>query len=276
MLLAVALAYERLHRDAAAIEYYEVFLERSRPHEAALSEKWRRRQEYVRRTVERLQTGVMATRGRLSVATSPPGAAIFVDGARAGVEGAAVAPFAVFAKPGTHNVMARLDGFEDAELTVSVSANRFQPVWIEMREHSQPAEPSAPRGEVPAALRETAPAPQSGGSEPLPWVLIGTGSALAVASAGLVVGVAETARQQRGLVSGEAARWDALEDRRVAMLVSSVALGAGGLALLGVGIHCAVGGCGGGADEREAEAELLGLGVRPVNRGVVAGAVVAF
>ncbi len=52
MLLAVALAYERLHRDAAAIEYYEVFLERSRPHEAALSEKWRRRQEYVRRTVE--------------------------------------------------------------------------------------------------------------------------------------------------------------------------------------------------------------------------------
>lgn len=276
MQLAVALAYERMRRTAAAIEHYGAFMAASKPHELALSAKWQRRREYVAATLQRLRGEVMATRGQISVASAPPGAAVFLDGSRAGAEGDAVTPFAVFARRGQHEVVVRLDGYQDGVAAVDVAVGRFHPVSVELRERE-------PTASEPPLIATTSVGPtgvversDSAGIDVLSWVLLGGGTALTLTSVGVGVGVAETARQQRALGDGEAARWDKLEDKRVPMLVSSIVLGASGLAMLGVGIGCAVGGCGTAAADDSHEAELLGLGVSPLREGAWVGATIGF
>jgi len=114
MLLAVALTYQKLDQPAHAAEMFRRFLEVTEAHGDLMTQKWRTRRELVRKDLTELEQALSTTHAVVMVKSTPPGAKVSVDGARAGVDGDALTPTRLWLSPGEHTIALALVGCASA------------------------------------------------------------------------------------------------------------------------------------------------------------------
>ncbi|MDP6946415.1 MAG: PEGA domain-containing protein, partial [Myxococcota bacterium] len=191
LLLGAALASEKLDQGANAIEYYRRFLDASEGAQKLLPPKWRTRREVVSDAVDELQRTLNKSHGYLTISSTPEAAAIFVDGKRAGVDGAATTPFGLFLTAATYEIRLEKSGHEPAVSTVAIEVGKLKPLSLTLVEIAP--EPPPPPVVAPPTTEESAPAKSglnlkqikaeesSGGGLATPgWIAIGGGSAMVV------------------------------------------------------------------------------------------------
>ena len=203
--LVAAIAHERQSQPAAALSYYHRFLNGLAAYPTPLTKEWSDRERGIGDVLRRLQRQQLEVDGALSLASSPPGARVFVDGNAAGPDGHEQTPATLYLAPGQHTVRLELAGYRSSEFPVLVLRGRTG----ELSAALAPAEPTivvapTPPGPVPpkepAALPPPAPETSPGlevtvapaallggsarpsGKSPLwGWVLLGGGAAVALA-----------------------------------------------------------------------------------------------
>jgi hypothetical protein len=119
MLLAVALTYQALEQPANSAQMFRRFLEVTEAHGELMTEKWRKRREVVRKQLTLLEQELSESHAVVMITSTPPSAAISVDGARAGVDGDAVTPTRLWLAPGEHTIELALKGFESTTRTMT-------------------------------------------------------------------------------------------------------------------------------------------------------------
>jgi hypothetical protein len=170
----------------------------------------------------------------LDVATRPPGATLFIDGAPAGT-----APLrrAVMLNAGHHTIAAALDGYAHATKEIDVAGSDHVRVDLELTPLPPPPAPPVPPPAPPPP--PPPPLPKERAATPVPWIGWAATGALAAGAAGtgiaalVVVGDLRDRRQNQPTAGSEL---DALSNRaRTLALVSDVctaaALVAGGVSL---------------------------------------------
>ena len=179
LLLGAALAAEKLGTGADSIEYYRRFLDASEAVEKFLTPKWRERRRVVGEAVDELQRKLNETHGYLTVSSTPVGAALFVNGERAGVDRAAKTPFGLYLTPGSYQIRVERTGFTPEETSVVIEANKLKPLAMTLSEivvEAPAPPPSAPV--APAPVAPIAPPVEAGGTGTMGMVgmiLLGAG-----------------------------------------------------------------------------------------------------
>jgi hypothetical protein len=130
MLLAIAVVWEEKGEWGFAVETYRRFLDRTERYSSALDEKWHGRRKLAEGSVAELAEKLRGTHGFVSVVTEPPGAAVLMNGRRAGADEDASSPFGAYVPAGPAVVRAELEGRLPAEATVEVLAGKLHPVSL--------------------------------------------------------------------------------------------------------------------------------------------------
>ena len=252
MLLAVAVTYQKMDRPAFAIEYYTRFLKRSDDYRDALTGKWSNRRANAAEDIEALETKTKATHGFVTVVSEPSGAAVLLDGAQAGADGDAITTFGGYVKAGSYQVTLRLEGHREVTRTITVREGKLVALKERLESltsvvampppHSQGL-PSA--GEEPAlSAAVTLEQPSKLG----PWIVIGTGGAMAVTGAVLGAMAASSRSEwtafaegyepsgQSELIAQQSARYAELESETKGLELGMVISAAAALAAIGGGI----------------------------------------
>jgi len=213
-MIGVAYAFRGLEEPGYALEYYRRFLDESAIHMKMLPPKWRARHEAVRAEVGELENQALESHALVSLASSPPGARLTVDGLAAGADGTALTPYPLYLAPGKHVLVLSLDGHADVTRTFTVSAGELVPVSVTLNPGTSP--PRATPITPPPVAKPTAPAKAATKTKPSPkpvvktapveaplvvpaveeaaevgvgpYVLLGAGGAAALAAIGLSVG----------------------------------------------------------------------------------------
>lgn len=189
MLLAVALTYQKLDQPANAAEMFERFLEVTEEHDDLMTQKWRTRRELVRGDLTKLEEVLSKTHAMVMVKSTPPGAAVSVDGARAGVDGDAVTPTRLWLDPGEHIIALTLEGFEPVSRTMTLEASQLDSVASTLVAVGvdAPTEPAAPALAAPAVVEPK----EAGGGSIGPWLVLGGAGAAAIVG-GVMLGLAQS------------------------------------------------------------------------------------
>ena len=188
LLLGASLACEKLKKGADAIEYYRRFLDASEGAEKLLPPKLRQRRQVVSDAVDELQRKLNTTHGYLTISSTPPKSALYVNDERAGVDANATTPFGLFLKPGTYKIRLERSGYEPSLKTIEIEAGKLKPLAIEMVEIV--VAPPAPVAPVPVPVAVAPPQPavlatvaisEEGSSLQTPgWALVATGGAVVI------------------------------------------------------------------------------------------------
>jgi hypothetical protein len=188
MLLAVALTYQKLDEPANASEMFRRFLEVTEAHDDLMTQKWRTRRELVRKDLTKLEQVLTKPHAVVMVKSTPPGAEVSVDGARAGVDGDAVTPTRLWLSPGEHTIALALEGFEPTTRTMALTAGQLDSVASELAPVvvEAPPEPEAPTPVAPVV----APAEEEEGGSIGPWLVLGGAGAAAIVG-GFLAGTAQ-------------------------------------------------------------------------------------
>jgi hypothetical protein len=187
MLLAVALTYQALEQPANSAQMFRRFLEVTEAHGELMTEKWRKRREVVRKQLTLLEQELSESHAVVMITSTPPSAAISVDGARAGVDGDAVTPTRLWLAPGEHTIELALKGFESTTRTMTTRAgglDSYAPTLTSLTVAAPVA--SSPTASVATTLEseETAGAAAIGGV--LWWLLDGDDAQETDAAFGLI------------------------------------------------------------------------------------------
>jgi hypothetical protein len=275
LLLAIALTYKVKGEPGYAIEYYRLFLSATQDYLAddLLEDKWKKRRELAEADIKELKRPT-ETRGFVPLLTKPPGAEVFINGERAGADGNATTPYALFLPPGSYEVRVTLAGFGSATRSLTVEAGRQHPVRLTLTASASPesaasavapapAPKATPRtaAERPVEERVTAATTLPNSATTLSathdqaaemgwgsYALLGAGGAAMVA--GVALTVSATMKQndaQASLDAADATQLDAAASRAVieaaqAMNDDAATLNMAAYAAYGVGIAAAVGG----------------------------------
>jgi hypothetical protein len=201
LLLGASLACEKLKQGADAIEYYRRFLDASEGAEKLLPPKWRQRRQVVSDAVDELQRKLDTTHGYLTISSTPPKAAIYVNGVRAGVDANATSPFGLFLKPGAYDIRLERSGYEPSVKKVEIAVGKLKPLGLVLSEIVV-APPTPQPTPVPVvasttsqaviSAKVTVPEAASGLSTP-GWALVATGGVVVVG--GIVMTVLSSMQQ---------------------------------------------------------------------------------
>ena len=186
MMLGIAVTYQRMDRPAFAIEYYKRFLKRSDAYQDALTVKWSNRRAMAERDIGALETTTKTTHGFVTVVSEPPGAAIFLGDDQAGADKDATTTFGMYVRAGRYDVTLRLAGYEPVTRQVEVAEGKLVALKVTLAPLTPKETPPAPAATSTSADLSTeialGPEPNLG-----PWIVVGTGGAVAIAS--VVLGV---------------------------------------------------------------------------------------
>jgi len=196
MLLAIAVTYQRLERPEFAVEYYQRFLKRSDEYRDALTIKWSKRRAMAETDIAKLETTTRTTHGFVTVLSEPPGAAIFLGTVQAGADRDARTTFGMYLRAGSYAITLKREGFKDATRTVDVAEGKLVAIKISL-ESVAPRVTAIPAAESPVDAGVTATLGDDDDVNLGPWLTLGTGGAVAIAS--VVLGV---------LASGVRSDWD--------------------------------------------------------------------
>ena len=225
LLLGAALASEKLEKGADAIEYYRRFLDASEGAEKLLPPKWRERRQVVSDAVDELQRKLNLTHGYLTISSTPPKAAIFVNGVRAGVDANATTPFGLFLKGGSYEIRIERGGFEPSVKTVELEVGKLKPLALTMTEvvvappvvtQPAPAKVGTEAQTPMVAARVSLGEEPSGGLSVPGWALIGSGGAVVIGGIVMTVLGAMTHADMAGISTGSGdavteSTWNELE-----------------------------------------------------------------
>ncbi|MDP6942934.1 MAG: PEGA domain-containing protein [Myxococcota bacterium] len=284
LLIAIAFTYREADKPGHAIEYFRRFLDSTERHRDALNEKWRKRRELAGGDIAQLERAANATHGYATVASTPPGAAITIDGVRAGADGDRVTPFGLYLKPGEYLIGVTLEGYEPKEARLKVAAGKLLPLAFDLTAITLAPDPAAPERTAGAAS-DPSPIPgptlvavaESEGPSFAPWAVIGAGGAILVTGVALaVVGEVEAAALSDfpPPTSGDTVSEDAAAYRDQAstaqtyqhaswgLLGLSAAVLTGGVVWLVLGLP----------EDSEAASERPALHIVPTRSGLMAGA----
>jgi len=89
----------------------------------------------VRATASPMPTQAPTT-GTISISSSPIGGSVYVDNSYYGIS-----PVSVQVPPGTHTVMVRMEGYQDAATTTGVSAGQTSTVVVSLTPSQAPPQP---------------------------------------------------------------------------------------------------------------------------------------
>jgi F0F1-type ATP synthase membrane subunit c/vacuolar-type H+-ATPase subunit K len=115
----IAKAFEKLAAYPKAIEHYQKYLDTFREQQGTEAPDY----EDVRRTIDDLRRKSAPKQVKLSVATEPPGANVYL-GTRESLVGQT--PFETELDPGTYNLIVTLEGYEDVQQTVALKRGEPQ------------------------------------------------------------------------------------------------------------------------------------------------------
>ena len=202
MLLAVALTYQELKNPAYSAEMYRRFLDVTETHSDLMTEKWRKRREVVRKQLTLLEQELATSHAVVMVKSTPSGAAVSVNGERAGVDGDAVTPTRLWLPPGEHTISLELEGHAPATTTIKTRPGQLDSYAPELLAASSERPEGAASAPESAPIIE-APKEDEGGTIG-PWVLIGGAGAAAIVG-GVMVGLAEgeVARRDEIIAAGD-------------------------------------------------------------------------
>ena len=185
MLLAVALTYQELGQPVNSAQMFRRFLEVTEAHSDLMTEKWRTRREVVRKQLTLLEQELSESHAVVMITSTPPGAAISVDGARAGVDGDAVTPTRLWLAPGEHTIELALQGFEATTRTMTTRAGGLDSYSPALTSPVAAAPTPTPSPSVTLVGEPEATAGSVG-----PWVVLGGAGAAAIVG-GVMLGLAE-------------------------------------------------------------------------------------
>lgn len=193
MLLAIAVTYQRMDKPGFAVEYYQRFLKRSDEYRDALTVKWSKRRAMAETDIVTLEAKTKTTHGFVTVVSEPPGAAIFLGDVQAGADQDARTTKGMYLRAGTYEVTLKLDGYKEVTRTAEVAEGKLVALRFSL-------EPLVTTPKVAVGPADPAEAPQVAAKftpeEDLnlgPWITIGSGGAVAIASVALGI-VAAMAR----------------------------------------------------------------------------------
>ncbi|MGB0591972.1 MAG: PEGA domain-containing protein [Myxococcota bacterium] len=185
MLLAVALTYQELEQPSNSAQMFRRFLEVTEAHGELMTEKWRTRREVVRKQLTLLEQELSKSHAVVMITSTPPGAAVSVDGARAGIDGDAVTPTRLWLAPGEHTIGLVLQGFESTTRTMMTRAGGLDSYSPTLTSLGAAMPTPAPSPAVTLVGEPEATAGSVG-----PWVLLGGAGAAAIVG-GVMLGLAE-------------------------------------------------------------------------------------
>lgn len=184
LLLAVALTYQDLDRLVAAHEYFKRFLTVTEKHRDLMPRKWLKRRELVKGDLDQLEAQLDKTHALVMVRSTPSGAALSLDGERAGADGDATAPCPLYVAPGEHTLSASLDGHKTASRTLPLAKGSMVTVELLLEASDEPVAPlkpvSAQPPPVPVEATVAVEASDTSGPGSGPWWVIGGAGAAAV------------------------------------------------------------------------------------------------
>ena len=189
MMLAVALTYNELKRPAYAAETFRRFLEVTESHADLMTEKWRTRREVVRKELTALEQTLSETHAVVLVKSTPAGAQISLDGARAGVDGDAVTPSRLWLSPGEHIIALALDGYQPITHTLTTRAGQLDSFSPTLQAIA-PAAAEAPAPEAPQTPVVAVEGEGSGGGIG-PAILLGSAGVSAIIG-GVMLGLSQS------------------------------------------------------------------------------------
>ena len=209
MLLAVAVTYQKMDKPAFAIEYYKRFLKRSEDYREVLTGKWSNRRANAAQDIEALEMKTKATHGFVTLVSTPSGAAVFLDGVQAGADRDATTTFGMYVKAGRYALSLRLEGYKEVVRTIEVKEGKlvaFKETLESLRAPKAPQESvtKAPLPQASIASEDPALSAEIALGDEMrlgPWIVVGSGGALAVAS--VVLGV---------LAAGARSEWNAFSE----------------------------------------------------------------
>ena len=146
------------------------------------------------------------------MASTPPGAAIFINGEQAGADKDRVTPFGLYLKPGTHRVSVSLEGHEPQEQSVEVAAGKLKPLAFALSRITLEVQAPSPPSVTPSAERPSETTVVSAGVDHDlvltygPWAVVGTGGL------SLVTGIILSALSESEKADLEASTLDATAD----------------------------------------------------------------
>jgi hypothetical protein len=192
LLLAVALAYKQSDAPGHAIEYFRRFLALTDAHQGSLTLKWKQRRDRVSAVLLELEKKLEQTHGFISVTSIPAGAAIVVDGTRAGADRDAVTPFGLILPAGDHMLQLSHDGHSQIQRIVTIKAGSRQSLPISLESTAPSKGPSVTEATLaaPASVEDTS---------VVPWVTMGVGAGVGCIGAVLTI-----------LAAGESSELDAI------------------------------------------------------------------
>lgn len=252
MLLAVAVTYQRMDEPAFAIEYYKRFLKRSDDYRDALTGKWSKRRANAAEDIEALETKTKATHGFVTVVSEPRGASVFLGDTQAGADRDATTTFGGYVKAGSYRVTLRLEGYEEVTRTIAVEEGKLFALKETLKPLPSALESPASR-EAGGAAIATAPVVSKGVEigdelELGPWIVMGSGGALAIT--GVVLGVMAASSRgewtdfvesyepsgQGELIAEQSARYEELESQTKGYELGAAISAAVALAAIGGGV----------------------------------------
>jgi len=281
LLIAAAFTYREAEEPGFAMEYYRRFLDSTALHQAALTAKWRKRRELAERDIGELERAANATHGFVTVASTPPGAAILINGGHAGADGDRVTPFGLYLKPGDHVVTVALTGFKPAEQPITVAAGKLRPLAFELvpiaLELATPEVRTSHPTTMPTADASLTEAMEDGEPSFAPWAIIGSGGAALVTGVILsAMGEAENSALDSMEIPAEegpakqaaAAEWRAKQDQVASYRGAAIAMYALSAAAVTGGVLWIVL----SGDEVEATDPGTSFHILPTRTGVMTGA----
>jgi hypothetical protein len=129
-LVGAALAHDGLEATIAALSYYHAVLASLAANEARLPEAWRKRRAGLEERVKWMEERVLAKLGAVTIASTPPGARVAVDGQTHALPGADVTPVRLYLKAGRHAVRLLQEGFEPADIEVHAREGQREKVHV--------------------------------------------------------------------------------------------------------------------------------------------------
>ena len=185
LLMAVAYTYREAKEPGFAIEYYRRFLDSTELHQSALTAKWRKRRGLAERDISELEAAANATHGYVTVASTPPGAAILIGDKQAGADQDRVSPFGLYLKPGRYTVTVKLQGYAPEARGIEVAAGKLKPLVFKLSPQARVIDDAAPLApKVNPTLEQAPGSVQITGSVDHdlvltygPWAVVGTGGA---------------------------------------------------------------------------------------------------
>jgi len=221
----IAKAYEKLDDAAGALRFFRDYLRRE-PEAPDHDQILERIGPFEDRLRER---GVQ----QVSILSTPEGATLVLDGQAAGVT-----PWTSEIRPGIHEVVLRLKGYQPHEERFELSAHRSLDLSYALS-RSKPTQPREPSGENPASIVDASrltPEPPAGSStNPLIWVTLGA-SGLALGGAAWFEISSASAEKEARDASTQRDAQKHIDSMQSSQSTARILAGVGGVLALGGGV----------------------------------------